>query len=121
MPDSQKDLYKKILGRSGENRAVKFIKKAGLKVLERNYRTRTGEIDIIAKDGDEIVFVEVKTRSGDGYGAPAEAVDAFKQKKYAAVASEYLRSEELFDCPCRFDVVEVGKTYVNHIKDAFFV
>lgn len=121
MPDSQKDFYKKLLGLNGEIRARKYLKKAGYKILCNNYRTRHGEIDVIALDGETVVFVEVKTRSGDDYGRPCEAVDARKRKKYEAVATEFLLSRKITDAQCRFDVIEVEKGEINHIKDAFWL
>lgn len=70
MRDTSKDFYKKLLGRTGEVKAEKFLKKLGYKILAKNYKTVVGEIDIIAKDGDTVVFVEVKTRTNEKYGAP---------------------------------------------------
>lgn len=120
MRDTQKNLYKKLYGKIGENKAVKYLKKQGYSVLERNYRARFGEIDVIAEDGGVLVFIEVKSRSGDGFGAPAEAVDAQKRKRYALAAAEYLQKNAVEERECRFDVVEVKNGAINHIKDAFF-
>ena len=119
MQIAQKNFYKKLLGRVGEKKAVDFLKKKGFKILETNYRTHIGEIDIIADDNGTVVFVEVKTRSGDGYGLPSEAVDFKKREKYFKVAAEYLQREKKNDLPCRFDVVEIEKGEINHIFDAF--
>lgn len=109
------------MGRAGEKLAAKHLKKAGYIIEETNYRTPFGEIDIIATDGTTTVFVEVKTRSSDEYGAPAEAVNARKREKYRRLASAYLATHGGFDKDCRFDVVEVINKQINHIKDAFFV
>ncbi len=119
MQFAQKNFYKKFLGRVGENKACEFLKKAGYKILEKNYKTFIGEIDIIAKDKDTIVFVEVKTRMDDGFGSPSEAVNRKKQEKYYKVASEYLQKNRENDSPCRFDVIEIQDGQINHIIDAF--
>ena len=119
MQIAQKNFYKKLLGRAGEIKASEFLKKNGLKVLETNFKTHIGEIDIIALDGEELVFVEVKTRTDEDFGSPSEAVNRKKQEKYFKVASEYLIKNKKTDSPCRFDVVEICDGQINHIKDAF--
>lgn len=120
MQITQKNFYKKLLGRAGEVKAVEFLKKKKYEILEKNFKTYLGEIDIIAKapEGD-IVFVEVKTRSDESFGLPCEAVDLKKQEKYIRVASEYLQRKKLTDEPCRFDVVEIENGKINHIENAF--
>ena len=117
---AQKDFYKKLLGRLGETQAEKYLKKVGYKILEKNYKTNIGEIDIIAKEKEVIVFVEVKTRSSNNYGNPSQAVDKKKQKKYQKVAQEYLVKSGQMDKNCRFDVVEIENKKINLIKDAFW-
>jgi putative endonuclease len=107
------------LGRVGEQKAVDFLKDKGYKLLAKNFKTHIGEIDIIVKDGEYTVFVEVKTRLNDDFGAPSEAVTRKKQEKYFRVASEYLRNNKLTDSACRFDVVEIENGQINHIIDAF--
>ena len=120
MQIAQKNFYKKLLGRAGELKAAEFLKKKKYEILEKNFRTHLGEIDIIAKDSDgTIVFVEVKTRSDESYGLPCEAVDIKKQEKYIRVASEYLLRKKLTEEPCRFDVVEIENGKINHIENAF--
>ena len=119
MQIAQKNFYKKFLGRAGEIKAAEFLEKKGFKILKTNFKTHLGEIDIIAEDNGTLVFVEVKTRSSDGYGAPSEAVDYKKREKYFKVASEYLVRENKSDSVCRFDVVEIEKGEINHIFDAF--
>ena len=119
MQITQKNFYKKFLGRAGEVKAGDFLKNKGYKILEKNYKTHIGEIDLIAKDGDTLVFVEVKTRLNDDYGAPSEAVNAKKQQKYYLVATEYLVRNKLTDSQCRFDVVEIENGQINHIFNAF--
>lgn len=115
-----KIFYKKLLGNIGEKKSVKFLRKTGYEILETNYKTKIGEIDIIAKDKDVIVFVEVKTRSSEKYGNPSEAVDKNKRLKYKKVAEEYLiRKYNSIDVSSRFDVLEVIDDKINHIIDAF--
>ena len=119
MQTSQKNFYKKLLGRIGENKATNHLKKLGYTILDRNFTTRVGEIDIIASDGEFIVFVEVKTRKDDSFGAPSEAVTKQKMVKYYKVATEYLIKNAIDNLPVRFDVIEVEKGKINHIIDAF--
>ena len=119
MQIAQKNFYKKFLGRAGENKANEYLVKKGYKILTKNYKTHVGEIDIIALDKETIVFVEVKTRSGEGYGQPAEAVDYKKREKYVRVATEYLLRNKKEGASCRFDVVEILNGEINHIIDAF--
>ena len=119
MQITQKNFYKKLLGRAGEKRAVEFLKEKGYKILEQNFKTHFGEIDAIARDGETVVFVEVKTRTDDTFGAPSEAVNFKKREKYFVVASEYLRNKGLLDVPSRFDVIEIENGKINHIIDAF--
>ena len=91
----------------------------GYEILEYNYRCRSGEIDIIAKDGGCLVFCEVKYRSGRGKGTPLEAVDYRKQQTIFRCASHYLTGKRLSGIPCRFDVIGIEGTAVTHIKNAF--
>ena len=111
------------LGREGERAAEAVLCAAGMRVLERRYRARLGEIDLIAEQGQWLVFVEVKARSGRGYGMPAEAVTAAKRRRMARVALLYLQRRGWLERPCRFDVVEVvaaaGVLKVRHLVDAF--
>ena len=119
MPDSPQDVHKKVLGRKGEKLVEEYLKKQGYKILKRNYITPFGEADIIARDGDEIAFVEVKTRTDDKFGAPREAVGATKRKRYYDVARFYwLKTGE--EPNARFDVAEVyadGK--IEYFRNAF--
>jgi putative endonuclease len=112
------------LGVEGETVAAEFLRRAGLRILERRYRTRLGEIDLIAEDGTVLVFVEVKARSGSGFGRPAEAVDRRKQQRLGRVATLYLQRRGWLERSCRFDVVEIlagsdGRYRVEHLVDAF--
>ena len=127
MPDTQEKFYKKLLGGVGEKQAVKYLKKQKYKILEKNYTTPIGEIDVIAKDKETLVFIEVKTRTNVRYGEPIESVTPFKQGHIIRVAEYYMKVNKIdFDeTPCRFDVIEVkndnGKNEINHVEDAFGV
>jgi putative endonuclease len=114
------------LGEHGENLACVELKRRGYAILARRYRTRLGEIDIVARDGPSIVFVEVKTRGSDSCGHPAEAVTARKQRRIATMASDFLARGRLTARPCRFDVVAItcprdGRPEVEVIRGAFSV
>jgi putative endonuclease len=95
------------VGRKGEDAAATLLRDQGYKILARNYRCRHGEIDIIAFEDGEYVFVEVKTRVTDEKGSGADAVTPAKQRKIVRVAQQYLVERSLDDRPCRFDVVAV--------------
>lgn len=111
---------KKDLGNSGEQIAVEYLEKIGFKILNRNFYCKQGEIDIVARDGDEVVFIEVKTRTNTNFGNPSEAVDYRKQKHIYKSAKYFLCKYKMLDAHIRFDVVEVlvkdGRFNVNHIK-----
>ena len=111
--------YNKVQGRIGEIDAVEFLKKKGYKVLETNYTNKLGEIDIIAKDKNVIVFVEVKRRSTLMYGRPIEAVNFYKQQKIKKVAEFYLMKNNMIDVDVRFDVIEILDKQIEHIENAF--
>jgi putative endonuclease len=98
---------RQALGISGENLACAELRRLGYAILERRYRTRFGEIDIIARDGKTIVFVEVKARLTDDFGGAAAAVTGWKQRRIADMAVDYLSRHRLHECPCRFDVVAI--------------
>jgi putative endonuclease len=119
MPDDPRQL----LGKSGEEVACDELSRRGYAILERRYRTRHGEIDIIARHQDCIVFVEVKTRTGEDYGGGAVAVTAWKQRRVAQIAVDYLARRRLHDRPCRFDVVIVdcssGQPRIDVLAGAF--
>ena len=112
------------LGEKGEGLAVKFLKKKGYRIIKQNYKTPIGEIDIIAAEGDTLVFIEVKTRESLEYGHPFEAVNKAKRRKIANVALLYLKALKK-EPPCRFDVVSIfyenGRPGLELIKDAFEV
>ena len=110
------------LGRWGEDLAVGFLKARGMKILERNFRCPAGEIDIIARSGKQIVFVEVKTRKSELFGSPQEAVNQRKQQQIIRTAQWYLEQKPVNLQP-RFDVLAIrtgdGETVLEHIPDAF--
>jgi len=110
-------------GREGEALAEKFLKKKGYKILEKNFSTRFGEIDIIAADHGTLVFVEVKARCGTGFGSPMEAVGARKQSHLTLAANIYLEEHGIIDKPLRFDVVGVLgdglSAEIELVKNAF--
>ena len=123
---TQTQFYKKLLGRIGENSAFAYLKKKGYKIIEKNYTTKIGEVDLIALYGDLLVFVEVKTRSSVASGRPADAVDFNKQRKYVLLATQYLQAHEKYrDSAVRFDVVEVlvenADNNIRLIKNAFML
>jgi putative endonuclease len=108
-------------GRSGEAQAEKFLKKAGLKIIARNVRVGYDELDLIAKQGDTLIFVEVKTRANENFGRPAAAVNRAKRKKLSRAAIHFLKNRKLRPPYIRFDVVEVigDKPEIRHIQNAF--
>ena len=109
----------RVIGNSGESQALSYLTKKKYKILFTNYKNKIGEIDIIAKDKNYIVFVEVKKRETLAFGRPSEAVDQRKQQKIRLVAQGFLKQYKLFDNDCRFDVVEIIGEEINHIENAF--
>src|SRR5829696_7735081 len=99
--------HRVVLGKSGENYACWELERLGYEILDRRYRTRVGEIDIVARDGETLVFIEVKARRSGRFGPPAEAVDAQKRHKLMQMATSYIFARRLSDARCRFDVVAV--------------
>ena len=106
-------------GSEGEARARDYLVRKGARVLEMNYRRPTGEIDIIARQGRTLLFVEVKRRSSLRYGRPSEAVNRQKQAHILRTAQLYLQENGLTDAPVRFDVIEVLPGEIRHIENAF--
>ena len=116
--------YRTALGPAGEAAAARHLEARGWRILERGYRTRAGEIDLIADDHGVLVFVEVKSRRGVHCGRPAEAVGARKRAHIVRVAQIYLMQRGGAEAACRFDVVEVmalpgGTWRIHHLRDAF--
>lgn len=117
---SKQGLY---LGKRGEEAAAGLLKDNGYRILIRNYRTKLGEIDIIATDKDTICFIEVKTRQSDRFGLPSEAISESKQRQISKTALTFLKEKNLLDKKARFDIVSVlyskDKPRLDLIKDAF--
>ena len=109
----------KIYGTIGEIDAEKYLKDKGYVIVTTNYRNRLGEIDIIAKDKNVLVFVEVKSRTTLLYGRPCEAVDERKQYKIRKTAELYLVTTKNYYADVRFDVIEILGDEINHIENAF--
>jgi len=112
------------LGKSGEDAACRELRRRGYEILTRRFRTRLGELDIVARDGATIVFVEVKTRTNANFGSPTEAVTALKQRRVWLMASDYLQRHGRHQRPCRFDVVAIsidadGRRVVEVLRGAF--
>lgn len=123
VPDRTPDARQQ-LGLDGEQCAVDALVAQGYAVLARRYRTRFGELDIIARDGDTLVFVEVKARRGVAFGQPEDAVTWDKRRRLGRLAHAYLAQSRLYDVPCRFDVVSVvcpdgGPPAVQVFRHAF--
>ena len=115
----------KIRGQKGEEQAVRFLRSQGMEILDRNVRVGHGELDIVARDGDTLVFVEVKTAAGSDFGPPETWITPRKMRALIASAQRYLFEKGLEDWSCRFDLVavEIGptSTRVRHFKDAWQV
>jgi len=113
------------IGMHGQNGAELFLHEKGYIILERNYRTKSGEIDLIAQNNDDIIFIEVKFRKNLTYGYPRESVGKAKQQAIISTALHYIATKNLNNHSFRFDVVEVieqdGHLYANHIENAFEV
>jgi putative endonuclease len=115
-------LLSKILGKEGEDTAARYLKQQGYRIIERNYSTRNGEIDLIAMHDGALVFVEVKTRTSDAFGAPELAVNQRKQQRMVKAALGYIKYKNLHQVPCRFDVVAIttaSENAVDLIQNAF--
>lgn len=112
-------VQRQTLGKWGEDRAVRELERRGYEILARRYRTRHGEIDIVADDRGTIVFVEVKARAGEEHGGAAAAVTAHKQRRLTSMAVDYLTRNRVTDRPCRFDVVAIDGPRVTLYAAAF--
>jgi len=115
---------RRTLGMWGEDQAVEYLQRQGMKILERNFTTRVGEIDIIAKDRSSLVFVEVKTRRSNAFGSPQEAVNARKQRQIVRTANWYLQNHPCGKLQPRFDVIAIlcqsgVDAQITHIPNAF--
>ncbi len=110
-------------GVEGEELAAEFLEREGYQIIERNYRFDRGEIDLVARDGNELVFIEVKARHSGSFGTPEEAVTLSKELQMKKVAEGYLGEHRLEEQACRFDVVAItferGKPSIRLIRNAF--
>ncbi|MHB9025101.1 MAG: YraN family protein [Armatimonadota bacterium] len=124
-PWSRRVLTRNELGALGERHAARALRAAGLQIIEGNYRTKRGELDLIAREGDTLVFVEVRTRTSTHTQTPLASVDAAKQARIIRLAHRYRQARRLPECSCRYDVVEVLATAegevqeVRHVPGAF--
>ena len=115
----------KQIGKRGEDLAVEFLERNNYNILERNYRNRIGEIDIIAKDGGVLCFIEVKTRTSDSFGFPEEAISRAKQRKISQTVLAYLKAHKISEEDFRFDSIAVmlkvpdEHAKISLIKNAF--
>lgn len=109
----------RLVGKFGEDLAVKYLTKHKYKVVGRNFGCSYGEIDIIAWDGECIVFIEVKARKDDRFGLPREAVTYRKQQTIIKCANYWLYKNKIVDVSVRFDVIEILGTHITHLIDAF--
>ena len=111
------------LGAEGESMACAELERLGYSIVKRNYRIRSGEIDIVADDRGTVVFVEVKTKTDSSFSDPVESVTKQKQRRLVSMAEQYVASHRIDHMPCRFDVVTVDTSItpckVTHYKDAF--
>ncbi len=111
------------MGKTGEDLACRELERRGYAIVARRYRRRGGELDIIARDGPTLVFVEVKARDGRAFGEAGEAVTWFKRRRITRLALDYMMRHHLSDCPCRFDVVAIhldsGAPVIELFQNAF--
>lgn len=112
------------LGKKGEGLALTYLKRKGYEIIEKNYRTNAGEIDIIGRDRDCVCFVEIRTRKTRKFGSPLESIDRKKQNQIAKTALIYIKNNRLEEGKCRFDVVSVEQIggflpNIKLIKNAF--
>ena len=115
-------MQKNTFGTRGEIIAANYLKKKGYKIIARNYRNKIGEIDLIALDGEVLVFVEVKTRISKAFGDPLEAINLTKQEKIHRIATLFLMNNNLMEKPFRFDAISIlgdSEEDIKHIEEAF--
>lgn len=119
------NMYNKKVGSFGEMLALRYLENSNYKILDRNFNTSYGEIDIIAKEKNEYVFIEVKTRTSKKYGRPAEAVNLKKEKHIQNASKIYIYKHKLENKYIRYDIIEIyfidkEKYYINHLRNNFF-
>ena len=112
-------LFSRFIGKAGEDKAVLYLKKKHYRILERNYRTRYGEIDIIAQIGNVTVFVEVKQRKDEQFGRPEDWVTPQKKNRIISAAKRYLFEKENYNDYFRFDVIAITANEIIHMENAF--
>jgi putative endonuclease len=114
---------RQILGKTGEDLACRELERRGYAIVARRYRQRSGELDIVARDGPTLVFVEVKARDGRAFGDAADAITGFKRRRITQLARDYMMRHHVSNCPCRFDVVSIqfdsGEPVIEVIQNAF--
>lgn len=119
------NMYNKKVGNFGEMLVITYLENLNYEILDRNYFTKYGEIDIIAKDKEEYVFIEVKTRTSSKYGRPVEAINSNKEKHIQKASKVYIYLNRLENKFIRYDIIEVyfgneNKYYINHLRNNFF-
>jgi putative endonuclease len=118
-----KDMRRIRTGKQGETLAAAYLEKAGYQIIERNYRCLFGEMDLVARDGQTVVFVEVKSRKSDRFGVPQLSVGLQKQRKLSQIALHYLEQNRCYPCDARFDVIAIRMRPEGHqveiIRNAF--
>lgn len=113
-------MYNNELGVKGEQLALKHLKSLNYKIIARNVMFKVGEIDLVALDGEVVVFIEVKARENENFGKPFESVNFTKQKNLVACAKQFIHIHKMYDRQIRFDVVSILRGEIEHIKDAFW-
>lgn len=118
------NFHNKQIGKYGEDLACKYLEKIGYNIISRNFYTSNSEIDIVAQNKEEIIFVEVKSRMSKKYGNPIESVDNYKQKHILDASKYFIYKNKLENQNIRFDIIEVyindKGNFINHIKNVFF-
>jgi putative endonuclease len=118
-PKTPTDQRNRARGQWGENMAAAHYERSGCRVIDRNWRSSTGELDLVVLDGDTYVFSEVKTRRSDLYGPAAAAVGIDKQRRIRQLGVEWLRAHDLGHVDVRFDVIAITGNVLDHVPDAF--
>jgi putative endonuclease len=111
------------LGRYGEDRAASFLQERGYEIIDRNWHSQSGEIDLVAKDKDRLVFIEVKTRSGSGFGHPFEAITPSKVARMRRLVADWCVAKQVSSVKVRLDAIAVlvtgGRVHIEHLKEVF--
>lgn len=114
-------MNKREIGTEGEKRAVKYLTEQGLVIIDTNYTCKLGEVDIIAKDNDTVVFIEVKYRKDIKMGRPYESVNHYKKMKIIKSAMWFAQKKGIYEKPMRFDIIEIVDQELHWIKNAFII